>query len=202
MRKAGCIPFMATMISRTGSGYGGQTMDALKDSYDALIVQQAKAVGFAGVLDVAANPLLGADGANTNATYFQTVDHIHPTTLGNGLMGTAVSNGLNWYFGYNETNPHVISTLAGFTMACSDGYIDLSGLTAGGNIALPDCTGASGATFRISNPQTTYAVTVTADSASHPVNGSSAAVTVPGGGTMTLRLVPNPKTTAGWRWEY
>jgi hypothetical protein len=202
MRKAGCVPFVLTMISRTGSGYNSQTMDALKDTYDGLIVQQAQAAGFAGVLDVAANPLLGADGAYNNTTYFQAVDHIHPTTLGNGLMATAVSNGLNWYFGYNQANPHVLSTLSGFTMACSDGAITLSGLTAGGNITLPDCTGATGATFRINNPQTAYAVTVTADSASHPVNGSSGAVTVPAGGTLTLRLVANPKTTAGWHWEF
>ncbi len=202
MRRSGCLPFMVTMNSRTGSGYGGSTMDALKDTYDALIVQQAKAVGFAGVLDIAANPLLGADNANANTTYFQAVDHIHPTTLGNGLMAAAISNGLNWYFGYNESNPHVLNSLSGFTMACSDGSIDLAGLSAGGNIALPDCTGASGATFRINNPQSAYAVTVTADSASHPVNGSTTAVPVPANGTLTLRLVPNPKTTAGWHWEF
>jgi lysophospholipase L1-like esterase len=202
MRRAGCVPFMLTMISRISTGYDGQTMDALKDSYDALIVQQARAVGFAGVLDVAANPLLGADGAYNNATYFQAVDHIHPTTAGNALMAAAVSNGLNWYFGYNDGNPHVVAALSSFTMACSDGAIELSGLTAGGNIALPDCTGASGATFRIDNPQTAYAVTVTADSPSHPVNGSSSAVTVPAGGSLVLHLVPNPKTAAGWHWEY
>ncbi len=202
MRKAGCTPFINTMISRTANGYGGQTMDALKDTYDALILQQAKQVGFAGVLDVAANPLLGADGASANTTYFQAIDHIHPTTLGNQLMGTAVSNGLNWYFGYNESNPHVLTTLTGFTMACSDGYIDLGGIAAGGNITLPDCTGASGATFRFNNPQSTYAVTVTADSSAHPVNGSSAAITIPANGTLTLRLVPNPKTTSGWHWEF
>jgi trimeric autotransporter adhesin len=143
-----------------------------------------------------------ADNAYANTTYFQAADHVHPTTLGNGLMGAAVSNGLNYYFGYNDSNPHIVSALSGFTMACSDGAIDLSGLTAGGNIALPDCTGASGATFRINNPQTAFAVTVTADSASHPVNGSATAVTVPAGGTLALRLVPNPKTVSGWHWEY
>jgi lysophospholipase L1-like esterase len=202
MRRAGCTPFINTMISRTANGYGGQTMDALKDTYDALILQQAKAVGFAGVLDVAANPLLGADGAYNNTTYFQAIDHIHPTTAGNQLMATAVSNGLNWYFGYNESNPHLLSTLTGFTMTCADGYLDLGGVTAGGNITLPDCTGASGASFRFNNPQSTYAITITADSSSHPVNGSSGAITLPANGTLTLRLVPNPKTAAGWHWEF
>ena len=202
MKKSGCIPFMVTMISRTGSGFGSLTMDALKDTYDALIVQQAKAVGFAGVLDVAANPLLGADNAYSNTTYFQSLDHIHPTTAGNALMAAAISNGLNWYFGYNDTNPHLVSTLSGFTMACSDGTIELSGLTAAGNINLPDCTGASGATFRINNPQSAYAVTVTPDSSSHPANGSAGAITIPANGTLTLRLVPNSKVTAGWHWEY
>jgi hypothetical protein len=117
-------------------------------------------------------------------------------------MATAVSNGLNWYFGYNESNPHLLSTLTGFTMTCADGYLDLGGVTAGGNITLPDCTGASGASFRFNNPQSTYAITITADSSSHPVNGSSGAITLPANGTLTLRLVPNPKTAAGWHWEF
>ncbi len=213
MRKSGCTPFMLTMTSRTGTGFGGQTMDALKDSYDTLIVQQAKQVGFAGVLDIAANPILGADGANAGTpgasgtacpgatTYFQS-DCIHPTTAGNTLMAKAVSNGLNWYFGYNELNPHVLTTLNGFTMACSDGYLDLGGVTAAGNIALPDCTGASGATFRFNNAQSAVAITITPDSSSHPLNGSLSAVTIPANATLTLRLVPNPKTSAGWHWEF
>ena len=202
MRRSGCTPFILTMISRTANGYAGLTMDALKDSYDALMLQQAKAAGFAGVLDVAANPLMGADGASANTTYFQAGDHIHPTTLGNQLMGTAVSNGLNWYFGFNEANPHVLATLSGFTMTCADGYLDLGAITAAGNISLPDCTGASGASFRFNNAQSAVALTVTADSSAHPINGSSTAITIPANGTLTLRLVPNPKTTAGWHWEF
>ena len=213
MRKAGCTPFMLTMLSRIGNGFSGQTMDTLKDSFDALIVQQAVKLGFAGVLDIAANPLIGADGANAGtpgtpasscpgvSAYFQS-DCIHPTTAGNALMAKAVSNGLNWYFGYNESNPHVVTTLSGFTMACSDGSLDLGGVTAAGNITLPDCTGASGATFRFNNAQSAVAITITPDAASHPLNGLSTAVTLPANASLTLRLVPNPKSTAGWHWEF
>ena len=85
MKSAGCRVFVGTMISRTGNDPGGRTLDSDKDAYNALILSQAKAGGADGVIDFAANPFLGADGANTNATYFQ-ADHVHPTQAGQALL--------------------------------------------------------------------------------------------------------------------
>ena len=43
----------------------GNSVRSDKDAYDALILTSAKAYGADGVIDFAANPLLGADGANS-----------------------------------------------------------------------------------------------------------------------------------------
>ena len=72
----------------------------------------------------------------------------------------------------------------------------MQGLTGPGTLRLPDCTGQSGATYRISNPQSTYAVTIAPLNTSQPINGLTS-VTLPANGTLTLRDVPNPKNVSG-----
>ncbi len=86
------------MISRGLTDSFGTSVDADKDVYDGLILSTAKSAGADGVIDFAANPNLGADGANTNATYFQS-DRTHPTAAGQLLLASAASNALNYYFG-------------------------------------------------------------------------------------------------------
>ena len=202
LKKAGCLVFAGTMLSRTGNDQSGTTsLDADKDSYDSLLLQQAEAAGADGVIDFAANPLLGADGANANATYFQS-DHVHPTQVGQQLLANAASNALNYYFGFNALNPHGVTTLP-YSMTAGDGEVSVAGVSSAGTLTLPDCTGQSGAVYRISNPQATYAVTVQALNGSQLINGLAAgtAVPVPANGTLTLRDVPNAKTISGCHWE-
>ena len=203
LKSAGCQVFVGTLISTGGNTNDGtQTLDAKKDAYDALILQQYKAIGADGVIDFAANPLLGADGANANTTYFQT-DLTHPTQAGQAMMAAAMSNVLNYNFGYDEANPHTVTSLP-YSMTAGDGYVSTSGVTAAGTLTLPDCTGQSGAMYRINNSQSTYAVTVKALNSAQLINGLAfaTAVTVPANGTLTLRDVPNPKTVSGCHWEY
>ena len=202
LKQAGCRVFVGTMISRTGNdNSGAKTMDAVKDLYDAVMVQQATSAGADGVIDFAANALLGADGASANTTYFLG-DHIHPTAAGQQLMANAASNALNYYFGYNGLNPHVVSALP-YSMTAADGEVSVAGVSSAGTLTLPDCTGQSGAVYRINNPQATYAVTVQALNGSQLINGLAAgsAVPVPANGTLTLRDVPNAKTVSGCHWE-
>lgn len=197
LKAAGCKVFVGTMLSRGGNDPSGRPLDASKDDYDALILAQAKADGADGVIDFAANPLLGADNANAG-TYFQS-DHIHPTQAGQALLAAAASNVLNYAFGSNEASPHVVTTL-NYAMTAADGYVSLSGLTGSGTLTLPDCTGQSGATYRINNPQSAYTVTVAPLNANQLINGLSS-VSVPANATLTLRDVPNPKTVSGCHWE-
>jgi lysophospholipase L1-like esterase len=197
LKGAGCRVFLGTMISRLGSGVSGTTMDAAKDAYDALILANAKSVGADGVVDFAANPLLGADGAYASSA-FQS-DQTHPTQAGQQLLANAASNALNYYYGYNEVNPHTVTSLP-YSMTAGDGAISLAGVTGAGTLTLPDCTGQSGAMYRINNPQSTFGVSVTSLNGSQLINGLST-VTVPANGTLTLRDVPNAKTVSGCHWE-
>jgi len=198
MKQAGCKVFVGTMLSRAGNDATGNTLDADKDAYNALILSQARAGGADGVIDFAANPLLGADGASAGS-YFLT-DHIHPTQTGQALLAAAASSAINYAFGYNEASPHTVTAL-NYAMTAGDGYISLSGLTGAGTLTLPDCTGQSGATYRINNPQSAYAVSVAPLNANQPINGLTTAITVPANATLTLRDVPNPKTVSGCHWE-
>lgn len=202
LKRAGCRVFVGTMISDGGSSSaaGAPTMDAQKNAYDALILQQARSVGADGIIDFAANPQLGADGANTNTNFLS--DHTHPSAAGQQLMAAAASNALNYYYGYNEVNPHAVTALP-YSMTAADGAVSLSGVTGAGNLTLPDCTGQSGAVYRISNPQSAYAITVSPLNANQLINGIAfgTAVTVPANGTLVLRDVPNAKTVSGCHWE-
>jgi lysophospholipase L1-like esterase len=193
LKGAGCGVFVATMISRTGQ-------DANKDTYDAQILRLAKAGGADGVIDVAADPLLGADGASSNATYFQ-ADDIHPTNAGHIRIANAFNNALSYYFGYNAASPHSI-TAASYAMQAGDGYIT-SNPTVNQTLTLPDCTGQSGAVYTVANIQAGFTVSVLASGSSQLINGLSVgtAVKVPSNGSVSFRDVPNPKTVSGCHWE-
>jgi lysophospholipase L1-like esterase len=195
LKTAGCRVFVGTMLSRTGAtGLG--TLDSIKDSYDSLILTQAKAGGADGVVDFAANPLLGADGAYSNSTYFNS-DGTHPTTVGQGLLASALSNVLNYTYGFNKANPNVI-TATSYQMLSGDGAITAAP-TANAAYTAPDCVGPSGVEYVISNPQSAFTVTI-AGKSGEPINGLMTAIVVPSNGTITLRDVPNPKSVSGCHW--
>jgi len=195
LRLAGCKVFVGTMISRGDNANNGQTWDANKNAYDALILTGAKTVGADGIIDFAANPLLGADGANSDA-YFN-ADHIHPLQTGQALLASAASNSLNYYFGSKLANPTVVTSNA-YQMLSGDGAVTAAP-TANANYTMPDCVGPSGESYTISNPQSAFAVTI-AGKANQPINGLTTAITVPSNSTVVLRDVPNPKTSSGCHW--
>jgi trimeric autotransporter adhesin len=208
LRTAGCRVFVGTMLSRTGTDGAGNSFDSDKNAYDALILTGSKAYGADGVIDFAANPLLGADGANANpnatacsgGTTFQG-DNIHPTSCGQSLLANAASNALNYYFGFNQMNPRVVTT-ASYTMQAGDGYITATPTT-NQVLTLPDCTGQSGAVYTVTNLQSAFTVGVVAGSSSQLINGLAVGtvVPVPANGSLMLRDVPNPKMVSGCHWE-
>jgi hypothetical protein len=171
--------------------------DTNKDNYDSLILSQARNAGAEGVIDYAANPLLGADGAYSNTTYFQG-DGVHPNQAGANLMATAASNTLNYYNSqYSLSNPHVVSAAA-YQMLSGDVAVTAAP-SANAAYTMPDCTGPSGATYTISNPQSAFSVTVIGE-ANEPINGVTTGVAVPANSTVTLRDVANPKSGSGCHW--
>ena len=198
LKQAGCKVFVGTMLSRMGTDTQGNTMDADKNAYDGLILSQAKSSGADGVIDFAADARLGADGANTDS--FFNSDHIHPTTAGQQILANEASNALNYYFGASAGSPKSVTGLP-YGMAASDGYVSLQGLTSAGALTLPDCTGQSGASYQVNNPQSAFAVTIGPLNSGQPINGLTNAVVVPANATVTLRDVPNAKTVGGCHWE-
>jgi hypothetical protein len=64
---------------------------------------------------------------------------------------------------------------------------------------MPDCTGPSGESYVISNPQAASAVTIVGQ-ANQPINGLSMPITIPSNSTVTLRDVANPKSGSGCHW--
>ncbi len=200
LKQAGCRVFLMTMISRTGTDLLSNTFDSDKNNLDALMLQGWKAVGADGVIDGAANPLLGADGANTNATYFQG-DHTHPTNAGQALIAAAASNALNYTFGFSSSNPRIV-TAASYTLLSGDGYVTANP-TANQVLTLPDCTGPSGATYTVANIQSAFTVGVVTGSSAQLINGlaSGTAVSVPSNSSVVFRDVPNAKSVSGCHWE-
>jgi lysophospholipase L1-like esterase len=200
LKRAGCKVFVGTMISRGGTSGSGPTMDAQKDSYDALILSNARVGGADGIVDFAASPNLGADGANANATYFNS-DNTHPTTTGYSLMAAIASNSLNYHFGSSIGNPTLV-TATTHTIASGEGYISANP-AANQTLTLPDCTGPSGAIYTVTNIQSAFTVDVVAGSSSQLINGLSVgtAVSVPSNSSVAFRDVPNPKNVSGCHWE-
>ena len=89
MKGTRCQLFVGTMISRTGGG------DADKDALNPLI-RAGATQGLYNLIDFASNPLVGADGAYSNTTYFNT-GPTHPTNAGQVLLGAEASNVINAY---------------------------------------------------------------------------------------------------------
>lgn len=190
----GCRVFVGTLIDRTGQSAANQNLNAV-------IRQSWKAWGAAGLMDFAADPNLGATGASANTTYFQ-ADAIHPTAAGHALMAAVATRALGYAFGASEAAPTVV-TAATYAMLPSDGAVDLQP-GAATTVTLPSCVGVSGATFRVNNPQSAFAVTVKTLSSAQTVNGldeSVTGLTVPANATLTVRAVPNAAAVSGCHWE-
>lgn len=172
-------------------------MDADKKAYNALILGGARAAGADFVIDLAADPNLGADGAFANATYFA-ADGVHPTQAGQQEIANVFSNAYNYAFGHTRTNPAVVAAST-YQMLSGDGAVALTAASAQA-ITLPDCTGPSGAVYTLNN-STGIAKSVVGR-AGQPINGLTSAVAIPANSSLMLIDVPNPETASGCHWEY
>lgn len=193
LHRGGCKVFVSTLLSATGQ-------DSNKNTYNNLIRTGIRAAGADGISDMAADPVLGADGAYSNTTYFNS--GLHPTDTGEPHLAAAVQNAVNYYFGASESNPTVVSATT-YTMAAGDGYVTLAP-TAATTVTLPSCIGQSGAIYRISNPQSTYTITLKTAASTQPIDGtdySSSGFTVPATAVLTLRDIPNAPSVSGCHWE-
>jgi hypothetical protein len=101
----GAQSVIMTMISRNG-------FDPQKNALNTVIRQNWKSSGaFDMLADVAEVPLLGADGAYANTTYF--TGGVHLFTAGQQLVAPPVSNAINYMDGSSDSAPNVVNTSIG-----------------------------------------------------------------------------------------
>lgn len=117
---------LATMVSRTCAG-----CDAFKNSLNAILRQNWRAYGASGLVDVAADPNLGADGAFGNTVYFN-VDGIHPNKAGawNDISGIA-QRAVNRLYGNTD-----LSTAVVYSSAAAAAVATTAGSEAGNTVTI------------------------------------------------------------------
>jgi trimeric autotransporter adhesin len=161
-----------TMISRGGNAASPNTgtCDANKDTVNTLIRQYSQSMANVALADVAAQPLLGADGAYANTTYFQS-DQTHETIAGAGLEGAVMQAAIQANTAtYNDSNPNY-QTGGAYSMTVQDRSLVHTPNTVGVTDTLPECIGLTGYSYKISNPSATNILTI-AGLGSETITGS------------------------------
>lgn len=197
LKQAGCLVFVSTMIDRQQSF----SLNTQKNAYNDAIRTGVKALGADGIFDIAANPLLGANGASTNLTYFNS-DQVHWNNTGEALGVLEVNNALNYYFGANSARPTIITATTA-TLTADQGYVNVQP-TGNTTLTLPSCLGQTGAIYTI-NMQGANSLTIKNAASSELINGtdysSTGLVSLAGAGTVTFIDVANPSAAAGCHWD-
>ncbi|WP_348269849.1 SGNH/GDSL hydrolase family protein [Edaphobacter paludis] len=194
-RKAKAVGFqtiVSDMISRTGNDNNMLALDTLLTTQD---------TGCDLMLDLASDARIGAVGANTNASYFQS-DNTHLNQAGQqNIVAPAETRAINLLSHLKGTQTSPTVTAATYTMADYDLYLPVSPAANSVAVTLPDCNYFTGMTHSIKNVQTTGANAVTVvPAAGQLIDGSGSAVAIANGATLVLRPVVLNRTTAGCSW--
>lgn len=175
---------VTTMISRVGTGFGGNTMDLLKNQYNDFIRRDY--AGADGMWDIASYTNFGADGAATTGNTFAPTgcggagcfasDGIHPSASPNGENTVAglFSNYINWLDSVQNGTRPLLITPATYTEFPDDVAVNANPTGASQTITLPSAMGLVGTGRYIFNIQATGANTVTVSAASgENIDGST-----------------------------
>lgn len=176
------LTIVKTMISRTGNAVSPNTgtCDAIKNTVNTIIRNNIGAVPNAALDDVAANPLLGADGANSGtpgtigscpgATTYFNADCTHPTLAGSTLYAAAQQAAIQANTGFSNSSPN---TQAGttYSMTPADRAL-LAPITAASTFTLPDCTALTGYPYQVTNSSAAQTLTI-APLGSETISGST-----------------------------
>jgi hypothetical protein len=206
IKKQGGTAAITTMISRT-------TFDAAKNSLDNVLRSNYKQMGFDYLVDVAAVPQLGADGAFSNTACFQ-ADGIHLTgpgvgtctsingvaLSGYGIVAAITSEVVNYATSiYNATNPHVITT-ATYSMTSADVAVTRATTADTDAVTLPDCLGLAGLRFSVTDNGTANKMVINPFGAAQTINGATT-VTINASSQLSLTASALPSTTGGCVWS-
>ncbi len=138
-----------TITTLVGTAMSISTFDSVKDSTNPLIRQMATGnQGCDGFIDIASDPMLGADGASTNDTYFN-ADEVHPTNTGYSEMGGIITRYINSLDGATASNPRNQAAPT-YAMTTADNYINAT-IVGDGAWTLPECIGLTGKVYTVAN---------------------------------------------------
>jgi hypothetical protein len=158
-----CTPatnvMIGTMFDRTGQTANHDTWNTF--------VRGGATVNNYFLCDVAANPLLGADGAASNATNFP--DGIHPSIAMQTLYGGIIGRCINSQDGATQANPNPYTSTTQALLPADN--FSIANVTAASTWSLPECIGLTGRVYQIENPSA-FPVTV-AGINSEAVNGGN-----------------------------
>jgi hypothetical protein len=202
-RKFGFKTIVATPISRATSGASNDAAD--KDTLGPLIRQYAVPGGCDVLADFAGNPIVGADGAYANATYYQS-DTTHLTATGQAsVIAPMASHAIDQATGstINNCDPNVV-TSAAYTSVASDGCKVFN--TASNSITdtLPSAIGYTGRVIRRCNASASGSNTLTIAAPSDtPFNNiaGTTTVTVPNNACKDFKSTLISTTAAGEFWQ-
>lgn len=166
------------------------TDQGARDAYNYTILQTAKACGAVGVINLADDSNIGADGKNGTAPYWST-GGVHMQGNGYAYVASIVDRVLQSYY---YTTPDLwksivaagASTLNGF-----DRYVIADNTAGAQTFTMPDCIGATGMLYKIrvkgANGTTLSAASV-AGQTEQVEGGASTALTT---GTYTFEVMTN-----------
>lgn len=173
-----------TMLSRTGC-------DPQKNAIDLVLRQQAARMG-ASLLDMAAIPQLGADGAYSNLTYFS--DATHPTNAGDVLMQGAIARVILANTGSTAAAP-TVSVATALTLTADVRFLNWTP-TAAATGTLPECLGLTGYDYQIRN-LSAFAITMSGAGTETISGSATVAANTPAQFTVQL----TSPTAGGCYWQ-
>jgi hypothetical protein len=137
-RKAGFTTIFSTAIDRLSLSSTIQSLNAVTLANNTCDL----------TLDLAANPLLGATGANSSATNFQS-DHIHLTNAGQLIVAAAETRAINLLSYIKNRQPIPIVTASTYTMSDHDLWLMVDSTSSAIAVTLPDCTYFTGLQYSV-----------------------------------------------------
>lgn len=193
LKALGVNVFIATEIDATACS-------CLKNYVNGPILSQAKNWGADGIVALGSFPILAADGAAANTTYF--ANGLHPTILTDStVISVAYANAVNEFWGSTELQHNVTSSTS-YQELDKDGWLNLTAATAP-TITLPDCQGYTRDRhiFNLTANAATILPGATGfySSFTQTINGASS-YTLPANASVALGIIPGPSTTGGCSW--
>lgn len=141
---AGYDPWVVTLYSQSNVA---ATDQSARDPYNARQIQFAKQCGATGVINIADDAFMGADGTHSTGTYFVT-NNVHPKKLGYAHVSAIANRVLSSYYLANPLYYTSVSS-ATYTMNGYDRYLTLDSTANAVAVTLPDCIGATGMEYLI-----------------------------------------------------